>query len=56
MFTPIETLVLVVSYGPISMKAGGKEFTVHPSVLAVKEPIWWLNRFTPVADGLLMKL
>ena len=56
MFTLIKMLVLVVSHGPICMKAGGKEFTVHPSVLAVKEPNWCLNRFTPAADGLHMKL
>ena len=56
MFTLIRMLVLVVSHGPICMKAGGKEFTAHPSVLAVKEPIWCLNRCTPVANGLHMKV
>src|ERR1700683_2111159 len=56
MFTLIKVLVLVVSHRPICVDTGGKEFTAHPSVLAVKEPIWCLNRFTPVADGLLMKL
>jgi hypothetical protein len=52
----IKMLVLVVSHGPICIKAGGNEFTTHPSALAMKEPIWCLNRFTPIADGLQVKL
>ena len=40
MFTPMKMLVPAISHSPICMKAGEKEFTVHPSVLAVKEPIW----------------
>ena len=56
MFPPIKMLVLVVYYGPICIKAGGIELTAHLSVLAMKEPIWCLNRFTPIADGLQVKL
>ena len=56
MFTLIKMLVLVVSHSLICMEASRKEFTAHPCVLAVKEPIWCLNRFTPVADGLHMNL
>jgi hypothetical protein len=52
----MKMLVPVISHSPICMKAGEKEFTVHPSILAVKEPIWCLNRFTPITDGLQMKL
>ena len=49
-------LVLVVSHSPICMEAGRKEFTAHSSVLAAQELIWCVNRFTPIANGLHMKL
>ena len=56
MFTPIKMLVLVVSHSSICMKARGKEFTAHPYVLVVREPIWCLNRVTTIADALHVKL
>ena len=49
-------LVLVISHSAICMEAGRKEFTAHSSVLAVQGPILCLNRFTPIANGLHMKL
>ena len=56
MFTLIKMLVLVVSHSPICMESGRKDFIAHPAVLTVKMPVWCLNRFTPIADRLHMKL
>ena len=56
MFTLIKMLVLVVSHSPICIEACGKEFTAHHFILTVKKPIWCLNRFASVADGLHMTL